>query len=68
MAAGRRELAWQCTSALLAMLANCHRDPDTTSEYRPSDFDPTAPKPPPMPKVGVGILKDMFFSDGKDAP
>jgi hypothetical protein len=31
---------WQHTSALMALLANCHRDPKKTRPFRPKDFHP----------------------------
>jgi len=49
MAQARRAHDWQQTSAVLAMLANCHRDPKQRPEpFTPADFDPTAPKPEPL--------------------
>jgi hypothetical protein len=61
MAEGRVELEWNQTSALLALIANCHRDPKK-APLEPEYFNPTV-KPKPLPKVGVGILKDIFLSE-----
>ena len=40
MAEGHSLAAWGHTAAVLAMLANCHRDPKKTRAFRPSDFLP----------------------------
>jgi hypothetical protein len=40
MAEGRSRSLWGHTSALLAMLANTHRDPKKSRAWRPEDFDP----------------------------
>ena len=40
MADGRSRSLWGHTAALLAMLANTHRDPKKSRAYRPEDFDP----------------------------
>jgi len=42
MAEARDRQQWGHTSALLAMLANCHRDPKKGRAAKPSDFDPYA--------------------------
>ena len=42
MADGRSRSLWGHTAALLAMLANTHRDPKKTRAFRPEDFDPHA--------------------------
>ena len=39
---GHGREAWGRTSALLAMLVNCHRDPKKGRPARPEDFDPYA--------------------------
>lgn len=51
---------WARTGSLMALLANCHRDPKRSRAYRPSDFDPFARSAAPM-KVGVDVLKDVFI-------
>jgi len=40
MAEGRLGHDWAQTSTLLAMLANCHRDPKKTRAFSPKDFNP----------------------------
>lgn len=32
--------AWARTSSLMALIANCHRDPKKGRAFKPSDFDP----------------------------
>ena len=40
MAEARGRENWAHTSAILALIANVHRDPKKTRAFRPSDFDP----------------------------
>lgn len=42
MAEGRERSEWSRTSALLALIANAHRDAKKTRAFKPSDFDPFA--------------------------
>jgi len=63
MAEARQRAEWCQTSALMALLANCHRDPKK-SPVKPADFNPFATRTK-APKVGVGILKDIFINKGK---
>lgn len=42
MAEARSKDAWARTSAVMALLANLHRDPKKTRPFRPIDFDPYA--------------------------
>jgi len=42
MAEGKAKDKWQHTSVILALLANCHRDPKKTKPFKPADFDPFA--------------------------
>ena len=59
MADGRSRDEWSRMSALMALTANCHRDPKKSRATKPSDFDPHA-RSAPIPKVGVEVLKDVF--------
>jgi len=61
MAEAKNRQAWAHTSALLALIANCHRDPKKTRPFQPADFHPhqLLKQPTPM-KVGIGILKRVF--------
>ena len=40
MAEGQARLVWEATSEILAMLANCHRDPKKSSAYKAAAFNP----------------------------
>jgi hypothetical protein len=42
MAEGRQRANWAQTASVMALLANCHRDPKRSRAFRPSDFDPFA--------------------------
>jgi len=60
MAEGRAKDEWARTSALMALLANCHRDPKRTRALKPSDFDPFAKRSAPIP-VDMASLKAVFL-------
>lgn len=67
--------AWGHTAAVMALLANCHRDPRKRKRaFRPGDFDPyarEARKEPVIhkPKDEVfRLLKAAFVRDEKTAP
>jgi len=40
MAEGRNRAAWSRTATILAMLANCNRDPKKTGPCSPDDYNP----------------------------
>ena len=60
MAEARTRDEWSRTSALMALIANCHRDPKKTRPFRPADFDPFARPREPL-RVGVSVLKEVFI-------
>jgi hypothetical protein len=61
MAEARSRQAWNHTSAILAMLANVHRDAKKTRAYRPADFHPhRRHEQPTITKVGINVLKQVF--------
>ena len=62
MAEARSREQWNHTSAVLALLANCHRDPKKTRAFRPSDFDPFGRRAAAV-EVGIEVLKE-FFTQG----
>lgn len=65
MAEAHRRDAWGRTSAMMALLANCHRDPKRARPFVPAYFDPFEQKPrAEEPAVGIEILKAVFI-DGK---
>ena len=62
MAEGRSAAAWAHTSALLALLANVHRDPKKTEAFQPSDFNPHAPaKEAPKIVLKMGEAKGILM-------
>lgn len=63
MAEARQLDQWNHTAALLALLANVHRDPKKTRPLRPIDFHPhrkSAPGVPAAQKADISILKTVF--------
>ncbi len=61
MAEARSQQLWSHTSSVMALLANIHRDLKRSRSFKPSDFNPHAkPSPPPLPKVGIQVLKQVF--------
>ena len=67
MADGRQRDAWNHTAALMALTANCHRDPKQRSTpFEPNDFHPmpSTVRRKPITKVSIGALKGMFTGEG----
>jgi len=63
MAEAKSKDNWAHTSATLAMLANCHRDPKKVKVFKPQEFDPhlmAEKKKPVIRKKDLGILKTIF--------
>jgi len=61
MAEAASEQRWAHTSAILALLANIHRDHKKSRAFAPADFNPHCrPKKTPIAKVGIGVLKQVF--------
>lgn len=56
MAEARAANEWAHTSAVLAMLANAHRDPKKTRVFTPSDFNPLEAR---RRKRVLGRTKDL---------
>ena len=66
MAEGKSREHWNHTAALLAMLANTHRDPKKTRAVKPRDLHPLLNRRRPrrnaeQPRVGVEALKAVFI-------
>jgi hypothetical protein len=64
MAEGHGRDRWGRLSVLLALTANCHRDPKKGRAYRPEDFDPTGRQPGRVTRVtheNIGQLKQAFM-------
>lgn len=63
MADSHQTDAWNHTAAVLAMLANTHRDPKKTRAFKPSDFHPGTRRKKATeaaPKVDISVLKTVF--------
>ncbi len=61
MAEARVQSQWARTSSLMALIANCNRDPKKRKKpFVPADFDPFR-KPVKPPKVSIRVLKDVFI-------
>ncbi|MDW8265238.1 MAG: hypothetical protein RMJ52_07885 [Gemmataceae bacterium] len=62
MAEARCREAWAHTASMMALVANCHRDPMKTRPFTPADFDPHRRRmDAPRVKVGIGVLSPFFF-------
>ena len=40
MAEAKQKAEWAQVSSLMALIANCHRDPKRSRAFRPMDFNP----------------------------
>ncbi len=68
MAEARSREGWSRTSAVLAMTANCHRDPKKSKLFTPADFNPheqTEKNKPLVRTKNLGILKQVFVNEEK---
>jgi len=68
MAEARGREAWNHTSAVMALLANIHRDPKKHRAFRPSDFNPYETKRKtgmPIDAGNIGVLKKAFIKTRK---
>jgi len=67
MAEARGSAAWDHTAAVLAMLANCHRDPKKQGLVQPSRFHPyrreEGRRGIPITSDTIGLLKKAFIED-----
>ena len=70
MADARSKDNWHHTAAVLALLANAHRDPKKTGPFKPEDFNPFAKKTEPIRlkdnQEAFALLKHVFV-DRKEA-
>ena len=69
MAEAKQTDEWNRSAALMALLANTHRDPKKSRKFKPADFHPHLKQRHPTrnvkpPKVGIAVLKSVFV-DGK---
>lgn len=71
MAEARCREAWNHTSAVMALLANIHRDPKKHRAFRPSDFNPYETKRKtgiPIKAKDIGLLKKVFVGPERVQP
>ena len=65
MAEGHGRDEWGRLSVLLALTANCHRDPKKGRVLKPSDYDPFGREPGEVVEVNrenIGTLKQAFLN------
>lgn len=69
-AEARRAEQWDHTACLMALIANCNRDPKRQRRpYTPAQFHPfpgRLQKPKPKERAGVGLLRALLV-DGRGA-
>ena len=65
MAESRTRQAWSQTSAVLALVANVHRDPKKTRPFKPADFNPLVKKSETVVPADVSVLKQVFVDRRK---
>jgi hypothetical protein len=67
MAEARSRGQWARASALMALIANCHRDPKKSRSFKPADFDPYLARKADrlvVDKENIGLLKHAFLDKG----
>ncbi len=67
MAEARVQDNWARTSAILAMIANAHRDTKKTRPFTPADFNPMEQRQTDQPIIrtnDLSILKRVFVDKG----
>ena len=68
MAEARERSEWARASALMALIANAHRDPKKTRPFQVADFHPyLRAQSAPKTTVGVAALKAIFVDRGGHA-
>lgn len=65
MSQARQREQWNHTAAVMAMLANIHRDPKRSRPFKPADFHPMPAESGgaterPVLKGDVSMLKSVF--------
>jgi len=68
MAEARSGQRWSHTAALLALIANCHRDPRRQRPFTLEDFLPRAPRASAPPLTDLSILKTIFVDRSPENP
>ena len=67
MAEAKSREAWAHTSVMLALTANCHRDPKKTRPFTPADFNPheRGRRKATASTTDITILKQVFVDKEK---
>jgi hypothetical protein len=60
MAEARTRDDWGRISSLMALLANCNRDPKKSRAFRPSDFDPFNRTVHQPIQADFALLREVF--------
>jgi hypothetical protein len=60
MAEARSQERWNHTAALLALIANCHRDPHRRKAYEPADFLPGRTGTETALPADLSVLRSVF--------
>ncbi len=63
MAEGRAEESWGRMASLMALIANCHRDPKR-SPFKVKDFNPMVGRRRPAKKGTIHDVKHWFLPSG----
>ena len=69
MSTARVDSEWNHTAALLAQIANAHRDPKKGRAHKPDDYHPMRAKRSsssggiPITKKNIGMLKKLFIKN-----
>lgn len=66
MADGKSRDQWNHTASLMALIANCHRDPKKGRLLKATDFHPQPRTAPPQqrPMADITLLKQIFVDRG----
>ena len=69
MAEARGREAWGRASALMALVANAHRDPRKSRAFKPADFDPYSAERRTVGRTrDLSLLKAVFVDNhGKES-
>ncbi|MBA3935835.1 MAG: hypothetical protein H0X38_00060 [Planctomycetes bacterium] len=68
MAAGADASRWNHTATLMALIANCHRDPKRHRAYTPADFHPDHARESVPRTRDLTVLRDLFVSAVSSPP
>ena len=61
MAEGSGKAGWEQTSNLMALIANCNRDPKKSRPFKPADFNPFINQKKQKQAGAIVINKENIF-------